>query len=356
MRLLTAAVLCCLLLICPRGSPASACTSFVMDTPDGPFFGTNLDLFIPGDGLVLVNRRGVEKQSHQTSATGEQLQWISEYGSVTFNLAGLEFAWGGMNEAGLALSSMELRAGEYPKPDGRPALYKGNWGQYVLDTCSSVDEVIATDTLARVQDQGHTDQYLVADAEGNAVAIEYLNGRFVYYKGDDLPVRAMANMRYDRALYAYEHGGTRWWWSNPGQSAERVAACQTRAERFDATRDTSAVDYAFGTLLYYVAAPHTRWSIVFDMADRELWFRSDQSPTYEHVSFNEFDFSCDAPKLKLDVNVQLDGDVEQHFVPYDSEVNLSVFRTFCERYGVKVSEEEAADLTGFFEGFECARP
>jgi hypothetical protein len=115
------------------------------------------------------------------------------------------------------------------------------------------------------------------------------------------------------------------------------------------------VNYAFGTLLYYVAAPHTRWNIVYDIAAREIWFRSDQIPTYKSISMDAFDFSCEAPKLMLDVNAALEGDVEEHFTPYDYEVSLNVFRTFCERYGIKVSEQAAADLTGFFERFECAR-
>jgi hypothetical protein len=354
MRPFAISALCCLLLICPLGGAGRACTSFLMDTPDGPVVGANLDLFIPGDGLVIVNRRGIAKKSYQTSTTGERASWTSEYGSVTFSLAGREFAWGGMNEAGLVMSSLELRAGEYPEPDERPALLDGNWGQYVLDTCSSIEEVIQTDSFLRVQDQGYTSHYLVSDADGDCVAVEYLDGRFVYYTGEDMPVKAMSNMRYDRALAAYERGGTRWWWSNPGQSAERFAACQARAENFDASRDTSAVNYAFGTLVYYVAAPHTRWSIVYDVVERQLWFRSDQSPPYKHISLDAFDFSCDAPKLMLDVNAALDGNVEQYFTPYDPTVNLAVFRTFCERYGIKVSEEGAVNLTRFFDGFECA--
>ena len=34
-------------------SPATACTSFCFDTPDGPVFGGNMDLRW-GDGLVFV--------------------------------------------------------------------------------------------------------------------------------------------------------------------------------------------------------------------------------------------------------------------------------------------------------------
>jgi len=346
--------LCCLLVVCLQDDPAHACTSFCMDTPDGPVFGANLDLFIPGDGLVLVNRRGVAKKAVREGTTGETLSWVSEYGSVSFNMAGRELVWGGMNEAGLVMSSMELRAGERPEADERPAVLDGNWGQYVLDTCSSIEEVIRTDSFMRVQDASAPSHYLVSDAEGNCVAVEYLDGEFVYYAGEDLPVKAMSNMRYDRALYAYERGGTRWWWSNPGRSAERFAACHDRTTSFDAATDTSAVNYAFGTLVYYVAAPHTKWNIVFDIADREIWYRSDQSPTYKHISFSAFDFSCDAPNLMLDVNAALEGDVEEHFTAYDPRVNLDVFQTFCDRYGINVSEEGAASLTEFFEGFECA--
>ena len=353
MRTFAAAVIC-LVTFTVLGDVAGACTAFVMDTPDGPYFGCNLDLFIPGDGLVLINNRGVEKEAVRTGTTGEKLTWTAEYGSATFSLAGREFVWGGMNEAGLVVCSLQLAAGEYPKPDERPSVLEGNWGQYVLDTCDGIDDVIATDALMRVKDSVPTNHYLISDADGNCVAVEYLDGEFVYHAGDDLRVKAMSNMRYERALYAYEHGGTRWWWSNPGQSAERFAACQARAESFDPDGEVPAVNYALGTLVYYVAAPHTRWNIVFDIANREIWYRSVQSPTYKHIALSSFDFSCDAPMLMLDVNAQLEGDVRERFVEYDPAVNLRVFRTFCERYGINVPEEDAVGLMSFYEGFDCA--
>jgi choloylglycine hydrolase len=325
-----------------------------MDTPDGPIFGCNLDLFIPGDGLVFVNPRGVEKESVRSGTTGRTEKWVSEFGSVTFSLCGREFVWGGMNEAGLVMSTMQLAAGEYPERDERAGVLDGNWGQYVLDTCSTVEEVIRTNDRIRVQDVGPPSHYLVSDADGNCVAVEYIDGEFVSYSGAALPVKAMSNMRYARALEAYQRGGPRWWWSNPGRSAQRFAMCQTRADAFDPDGDTPAVNYALGTLVYYVAAPQTRWNIVFDIAGRQLWYRSDQSPSYKHIALAAFDFSCDAPRLMLDVNASLEGDVEEHFRAYDPAVNLDLFRTFCERYGIKVSEEGARELTGVFDAFECA--
>ena len=354
MRTLVIAAFCCLTLIHSLASTARACTSFCFDTPDGPVFGANLDLFIPADGLVFVNLRRVEKEGHQSSTTGETAKWVSRYRSVTFSLAGREFAWSGMNEAGLVLSSMELLASEHPEPDERPPLYIGTWAQYVLDTCGSVGEVIQVDSLVRIEDEAPPSHYLVADADGNCAAIEFLDGRFVYYTGENLPVKAMSNMRYERALAAYERGGPRWWWSNPGQSAERFAAAHARSESYDASRDTGAVSYAFGTLLHVVAAPHTKWNVVYDIAKREVWFRSVASPAIKRLSLNAFDLSCEAPLLMLDVNAALEGNVEQSFTPYDHDINLAVFRTFCDRYGIEVSEEGAAGLMLFFESFDCA--
>jgi penicillin V acylase-like amidase (Ntn superfamily) len=82
MRTLVTAALCCLLLISPLVGPSWACTSFCLDTPDGPVFGSNLDLFIPGDGLVFVNQRGIAKEGYEASTTGETAKWVSKYGSV----------------------------------------------------------------------------------------------------------------------------------------------------------------------------------------------------------------------------------------------------------------------------------
>ena len=355
MRLFAALALSCLLASCTLDGPARACTCFLMDTPDGPIFGGNCDLFIPGDGLVFVNQRGIAKEGWKESTTGGTAQWISEYGSVTFNLCGREFVWTGMNEAGLVASTMQLASGEYPEPDERLPLNDGNWVQYILDTCGSVEEAIRVSSQVRVEDSGAPSHYLLADEGGNCAAIEYIDGEYVCHTGEELPVTAMANMPYARSAYAFEHGSTRWWWSNPGQSAERVAAAEQRSRDFAARNDVSAVDYAFGTLVYYVAAPHTRWNIVHDIAKLEIFFRSDQSPTYKHIAFDWFDFSCDAPLLMMDVNTALEGDVKDRFTPYDRDVNQELFSIFCARWGIRVSEEGTDELMRIFDGYECVR-
>lgn len=354
MRRSIAAVLGCLLMIVSCAGATRACTCFSLDTPDGPIFGCNLDLFIPGDGLVFINQRGVAKEGLQASTTGSKAKWVSKYGSVTFNLAGREFAVGGINEAGLVVGSMEVRASRMPKPDERNPLTIGTWAQYVLDNCSSVEEVIALDARVRIEDETPPVHFLVADASGHCASIEWMKGKLVSHTGDELPVKAMTNMPYDLALAAYRRGGPHWWWSNPGQSAERFAAAHERCEAYDPSYDTNAVRYAFGTLTQAVAAPHTKWNLVYDVAKREVWYRSAVNPKIKHLSLADFDLSCETPLLMLDVNAPLEGDVAAAFKPYDHNANLALFRTLCARFKLDVPPEEAAGIMRQFEAYECA--
>ena len=59
--------------------------------------------------------------------------------------------------------------------------------------------------------------------------------------------------------------------------------------------------------------------------------------------------------MMLDVNAAIVGNVEHAFTPYHHDINMSVFRTFCERYAIDISTEDAVALMRHFEGFACAR-
>ena len=85
----------------------------------------------------------VEPADFRKGIDGKTKKWVSKYGSVSFDTAGRGFAWSGMNEAGLVMSTMSLYETELPPADQRPVLDSGNWIQYLLDTCATVEEVLA---------------------------------------------------------------------------------------------------------------------------------------------------------------------------------------------------------------------
>ena len=336
---------------------ALACTAFSFKTTEGIFYAANLDYFIRPDGIVFINRRGILKEGLSKSTTGKTEKWVSKYGSVTFNIAGRGFVWGGMNEAGLVITMLELKDSKLPEPDERPPLDIGQWAQYVLDTCSTVQEAIEVDSRVRPANTNSPSQhFMITDATGNAVALEYFDGRLVVYTGQDLPAKAMTNMPYGLALDAYNRGGHPWWrWSsNPGQSAERFAVSTNRMQNFDPAGGTSIIDYSFKTLLM-VSAPHTKWSVVYDVAKRGVWFGSAASPTGKYISLKAFDLSCGAPLMILKVDSPIEGNVEKNFIPYNRDTNLEAFNTYSTQAGLAITPEEIADLMQTLESYTCAQ-
>ncbi|MCP4677555.1 MAG: linear amide C-N hydrolase [Deltaproteobacteria bacterium] len=355
MRTFFAATICLTLLTALPDGTARACTSFCQETPHGPVMAANLDLLVPADGLVFVNRRGIAKENFREGIDGRKRKWTSLYGSVTFNVAGRGFAWSGMNEVGLVVSSAEDRSSEYPEPDNRAPFDLGSWIQYVLDNFATVQEAILVDDSVRpVTDGDSPSHFLIADAKGDSAALDYVDGKLVVYTDKSLPVTAMSNMSYGRALEALKRGGPRWWWSNPGRSAERFATAASRMASFPGDSDTNEIEYVFHTL-GQVADQYTQWSVGYHIGKRKIWFRTTKSPAAKYFSLDDFDFSCEAPLLMLDVHTNARDDVGASFTPYDHDVNLKVFTTTCARLGIQVAHDDAVDLMRIFDEFECAR-
>lgn len=339
-----------------------ACTSFCFDTPDGPIFASNLDLNT-GDGHLFVNQRGIAKEGYRESVKGETAQWVSSYGSVTFNLVGRELPWGGMNEAGLVVTTMQLNASQCPGPDDRLPLSEGGLVQYLLDNCGSVQEAIQAAAVVRLAQNECTSHYLLGDAAGDCAAIEFLGGECMIYHGETLPVRALANATYASGIKFFEKGIVPA--DNPGASVERMAAAAGKMASFPSAGQVSPIDYSFEVLTKTVVAPkkwwsnlfgepYTRWNVVFDINKREIHFRTVDLPEVRTLSLASFDMACEVPMLMLEVNAELEGVIDQEFQPYNHDANLEVLRKTCDKLGIEISKEDAIELVELFESFQCA--
>jgi penicillin V acylase-like amidase (Ntn superfamily) len=106
-----------------------ACSSVCLDDDGSPVFGANMDHVTIDAGYLYVNPRGLQKTGLDPGSGGRLASWVSRYASVTFNLVGYEYAWAGMNERGLSISTMALGPMSHPTPDGRPPLDSGRWMQ-----------------------------------------------------------------------------------------------------------------------------------------------------------------------------------------------------------------------------------
>ncbi len=298
-----------------------ACTTFSLRTDEKVVFGRNYDFEI-GDGLVLANRRGTERQGHEDPGA----RWTARFGSLTFNQFGRDFPMGGMNEAGLVVELMWLDGTRYPAPDGRPALGVLEWIQFQLDTARTVEDVLASD--ARVRIHGSTPlHYLVSDAAGAAATIEFLGGRLVAHTGDRLPVVALTNDTYDDCL-RYLRSRSPEQQGSPAFAAgslERFATAATLLAA-GAPATGSPVDRAFAVLSRVAQRSSTRWSIVYDQTGRTVHFRTDRNEARRTIRLDALDLSCASPVRMLDVHSGVSGDVSTRLEPYTPEANRDLVR------------------------------
>lgn len=301
------------------------CTTFCVPQEDGVVFGRNLDWMVE-DGLVVVNKRGMSKTS---GAEGRPARWTSRYGSVTFNQYGREDPMGGVNEAGLIVENMWLEGTEYPIPDSRPELGELEWIQYQLDTAASVDEVIASDSRVRISTERTSPiHFLVCDRGGECATVEFLGGKMIVHRGEDLPVSALANSTYGYSLdylAAVDRAPGTSAPTGEGHSLERFAGAARGARGFETGAGVQPVDYAF-SVLDGVAAGRTQWRIVYDTARGRVYFRTRSHPAIRHLDLASFDYSCAAPVMVLDMALDREGDVTAEFVEYTYEANHRLVR------------------------------
>ena len=255
----------------------------------------------------------MSKKGHVTQGAS----WTAKYGSVTFNQFGRDEPISGVNEKGLMVSLMWVDGTRYPPADHRPVIGPLRWIQYHLDNHASVAEVVANAESLRLSSQIPL-HYLFADASGDAAVIEFLDGKMVVYRGETLPVRALANSTYAESIASFE----------AAKRAGKMPTSDSSLDRFVrgtmlVSGDGDPIARGFASLAS-VASPgitSTRWSIVYDLGVNEVHFKTDANEAIRHFKVQSFDFSCRTPMKMLDVTAPGSGDVAAAFVDYSRAAN-----------------------------------
>lgn len=335
---------------------ASACTTFVLRDGDRTVFGKNLDWFA-GAGLVIVNQRGLAKRGMH-AGQGEPPRWVSEYGSVTFNHVGKELATGGMNEAGLIVESMWLDNTRYPEPDDRLALVEGQWIQYQLDNHATVGEVVSSDSLLRITPTSTPLHFLMLDGAGDAAVVEFLEGKMVSYTGSPLNTEALTNNTYKESMQCLMSHGI----AGDNLSLRNFVDASTMVYNFDGGEGDTLVDYAFNILEEVetqVRPGHfTRWSIVYDLTNRRVYFRTNESPAIKYIDYEGLDFTCGSRPVAIDIHAKASGRLNENMVYYTTDLNRALvfetFRDFAEHGFMDLPDSVLIYLSEYPDGFDCA--
>ena len=325
---------------------ADACTSFVLERDGTLLFGANYDNEIM-PGMLCLNRKNVRKSGWEAGTSGDIAKWVSRYGSVTFNVAGYQLPWAGMNEKGLVMSTLALVETQNPAPDPRPPLQSVFWMQYILDTCATVDELIATDKVVRIKDT--VDHYLVCDAQGHAAVIEFLKGKMTVHRGHALPYKVLVNRLYSQAAAETQTG------SSNDATVSRFIRVAKLLGAYQPKENVSAQDYAFKVLDTVGCPPYTRWSLVFDIPSRTIRFKTCDNRNIRLVDLNKIDFSCQESIRVQDIHAKLRGDISGAFREMDRVQAVNHLIQFLKASEIEMPQEQVRELFLLLVNFTCDR-
>jgi len=292
------------------------CTTFIIKDKKNLVFGRNFD-FSTSLGHVSINKRNLIKTAF-IDVPEKKISWVSKYGSLTFNQIGKELPYGGINEAGLVIELMWFSETEYPELDNRYGLRELQWIQYQLDNFTSVREIIASKGTVRISQQSSTPiHFLMCDKKGNRAVIEYINGKFTYFQGRRLPYAALANSSYRSSLRYLSKVTCK----NPPSTSSSYdrfvrAAFLSKKQRYG----KDIIKYSFNVLETINYDYDSQWSIVYDIKNMIVYYKTEFNQEMRIISINSIDFSCQTPALYLDI----DYPTTDEFLEYNQDANRAL--------------------------------
>ncbi len=330
-----------------------ACSTIMFKKGNELLYGHNLNnngSDIPG--LVFINQRGVFKTGrtwdeiiYKDRRNPSRFSWISRYGSVSFNTFAKDFPDGGMNEAGIYVWEMGLSHSEivYPKDPSLPKLNQMHWMQYILDTAASLDEALACAREFEIDGWGW--HFFLGDGEGNCAVIDFVDGRVVVHRGEQMPVPGLFNARYAREISQsrfFKGFGGQYEPVLTDKLVPRYVKTGVMLKQYDGRED--ALEYSYKILDHLFVSEVADWSVVFDVRGRRVHFKTSRNRSIKQFSLDGLDFSNAGPVQILAIDIAEGGDVGEQFQAYSHEKMADFIRTiplpreFCEMGGLTSDE------------------
>jgi choloylglycine hydrolase len=225
------------------------------------------------------------------------------------------------------------------------------WIQFQLDNCATIDEVIATDKKLRIISNGTPLHYLIADAKGNAATIEFLNGKITVHKGSDLPFPVLTNDTYERLVAAKLNGS-----ANGNNSLERFTQACSMVKQYESGElNKPLVEHSFDILGKVAQGDYTKWSIVYDISNKKIFFKTQKFHQIRSVDFSSVDFSCNTTSKTIDMNEASEGDISHLFKKISEDINRKIVEKALEqsKSQITVTTAEKEGILNYPAGISC---
>ena len=301
---------------------SKACSAFMLKGENYCFVGFN-ENWKTMPGMVVMNKRDVHKQSLNWAQltsdipnNGKKASWVSKYGSVSFNLLGIDLPCYGINEKGLFIVELFLDKTFSVSDSTKPNMFWAQWIQYQLDNFSSVEEVIFNLKDSPIIDWWPTfpgSHFFISDKQGKTAAIELIEGKFHISYNENMPIPVLCNEEYQKEvenIKIYKTFGGKedfnmstWEWN------DRFAKAAHNIKIFDLNK-MSPFDFSWSLLANLIAG---QWQMVYDIINNKVYFRSDIGKDIKYVDIAQCNFSDSLLPKFLDINSPLKGDVFADF-------------------------------------------
>ena len=148
----------------------------------------------------------------------------------------------------------------------------------------------------------------------------------VAHTGKGLPHKLITNDTCDTSLaFLAQHegfGGTKPIRQGSQNSLDRFAIAADRLKGYKPDGSTeSAIQYAFTTLAAVRQGDATKWSIVYDLKDLGIHYKTERCQEPRIVRLKDLDFGPQTPVRMVSINTPHTGLLNPHFADYDPDLN-----------------------------------
>lgn len=285
---------------------SSACSAFFFNS-ENKIFAKNFD-WSSEKGYLIKNIRGQQKFAY--GFRGENVpEWTSKYGSITFNQNGKEFPYGGINEKGLVIEQLWLGTSEYQENNNK-VISELEWIQYQLDNYSNVDDVIKNINSLTIKPVARI-HYFLADKNGVSAVIDFINGKVIIDRQQSKFHVITNETSEDSEKYFALHKNID---KNSRNAFDRYSILRNsiNLNKLDISDSFAKLELVKENEPNY----KSYWSIVYDINNLELYFKSFDNQNIKKISLSDFDFDKNS---KIEFSMINTNQV--NFQPYTSEDN-----------------------------------
>ena len=304
--------------VCLSPKSAHSCSSAFFNDENTKIVGRNMD-WPKGDGVIEINARNIKKQARFIENGSKPAEWVSNYGSVTFNLVEKVQGLGkmdasscGLNEKGLWIGALWILTPpevKYPEENGKPTINTFEFEQYVLDNFKTVDEVIKNLSKIRISafkkgDLDVTLHWYIADESGDSAIVEFPNGKLSVHRNPNPLV--MTNSFYETSqdyLKGYEGFGGNKPIPDPKKlstdSLDRYMMASYQLTKAEKAKDMS-VKSLFKVMksvnqskIKNAKTSHseTQWTIAYNLKTKQITWFTKANPRVRTMDLSKVDFS-----------------------------------------------------------------